>query len=192
MHRADIEDVLKRHRVKVFNIKEYLELNTVVLQTFPGLNQAAMDEINSNRILGVKFVFETLPDDWHNPKLKAGAPMTKNEYMAFHEQCCQKMVAITKAKNSDYTGDSGDPFANFQQIGSLVQLANVVEIGFLTRMSDKLSRIGSFVTKGTLLVKDESIEDTLLDLANYCILFAGYLRSRRQSKFAGVNENAAD
>jgi hypothetical protein len=56
----------------------------------------------------------------------------------------------------------------------------VAEIGFLTRMSDKLSRIGSYVTKGILMVKDESIEDTLIDLANYCILFAGYIRSQKK------------
>lgn len=110
-----------------------------------------------------------------------GRAMTKQEYMEFHKSCCDKMMAITKAKNSDYTGESGDPFANFAQIGMLVQAPSIVEIGFITRMSDKLSRIGSFVTKGTLQVKDESVEDTLLDLANYCLLFAGYLRSRKES-----------
>ena len=109
-------------------------------------------------------------------------PMTKEQYLAFHEQQCQRMIEITKVKNSDYSGGSHDPFANFQQIGNLVQLPNVVEIGFLTRMSDKISRIGSYVTKGVLAVKDESVEDTLIDLANYCILFAGYIRSKRGEK----------
>lgn len=105
--------------------------------------------------------------------------MTKEEYMKFHAECCEKMIATTKAKNADYTGGSADPFANFQQVGHIVQLPQVVEIGFVTRMSDKFSRIGSFVTKGILQVKDESVEDTLIDMANYCILFAGYLRSKR-------------
>lgn len=109
-----------------------------------------------------------------------GKPMTKEEYLEFHQKCCQRMVETTKAKNSDYTGGSQDPFANFQQIGHLVQLPHVVAIGFLTRMSDKFSRIGSFITKGSLLVKDESVEDTLIDLANYCILMAGYLRSQKR------------
>jgi hypothetical protein len=108
--------------------------------------------------------------------------MTKKEYMQFHQDCCNRMIDITAKKNSDYTGASGDPFSNFNQIGGLVQLPSVVEIGFLTRMSDKISRIGSFVTKGFLLVNDESVEDTLLDLANYCILFAGYIRSKRGEK----------
>ena len=89
------------------------------------------------------------------------------------------MTEITRAKNSDYCGLSDDPFANFKQIGGLVQTPNVVEIGFLTRMSDKMARIGSFVAKGTLEVKDESVLDTLCDLANYSILFAGYLKSKK-------------
>ena len=94
------------------------------------------------------------------------------------------MVEVTKMKNADYTGGSADPFANFEQIGHLIQAPNVVSIGFLTRMSDKFSRIGSFISKGILLVKDESVEDTLIDLANYCILFAGYLRSLKQKEAA--------
>jgi hypothetical protein len=90
---------------------------------------------------------------------------------------CSKMMEITKRKNADYSGSGVDPFANFRQVGSLVQKPDVIEIGFITRMSDKMSRIGSFISNGTLQVKDESVEDTLLDLANYCLLFAGYLKS---------------
>lgn len=105
--------------------------------------------------------------------------MTKKEYVEFHEAACARMVAITKTKNADYAGAGDDPFANFRQIGALIQTPGVIEIGFLTRMSDKMSRIGSFIANGTLAVKDESVEDTLLDLANYCILFAGYLRSKK-------------
>jgi hypothetical protein len=33
-----------------------------------------------------------------------------------------------------------------------------------------------------LAVKDESAEDTLLDLANYCLLMAAYLREKRDKK----------
>ena len=111
--------------------------------------------------------------------------MTKKEYIELHQQLCLKMVEITKAKNQDYSGAGDDPFANFRHIGNLVQIPNAVEIGFLTRMSDKFSRIGSFISNGTLAVKDESVDDTLLDLSNYCILFLGYLiedREKRKSK----------
>lgn len=107
--------------------------------------------------------------------------MTKKEYLEFHNKFCEEMKAITAKKNHDYSGAGDDPFKNFRQIGNLVD-DNAITIGFLTRMSDKFSRIGSFVAKGELLVKDESVEDTLLDLANYCALFSGYLAEKMHSQ----------
>lgn len=101
--------------------------------------------------------------------------MTKPEYMTFHKQMCDKMVEITAKKNADYTGKGDDPFANFRRCEQLDICS--VEAGFLTRMTDKMARINSFVQSGTLQVKDESVLDTLLDLANYSILMAGYIRS---------------
>lgn len=113
--------------------------------------------------------------------------MNRAEYLAFHRQCCDRMITITKAKNNDYTGGSDDPFSNF----SGVERAGIAstEQGFLTRMHDKMARIITFVQKGVLLVKDESVEDTLLDLANYCILMAGYIRSKRQRLFRRPEDN---
>jgi hypothetical protein len=54
--------------------------------------------------------------------------------------------------------------------------------GFLTRMSDKMARINSFRENGKLLVANESVEDTLTDLANYSCLLAGYLKSLSEAK----------
>ncbi len=105
--------------------------------------------------------------------------MTKSDYIGFHKKFCDDMVRITQEKNADYTGGSEDPFANFRGIGALIDSPAVVEIGFLTRMSDKMARIGSFISNGTLQVKDESVMDTLKDLANYSALFAGYLESKK-------------
>lgn len=108
--------------------------------------------------------------------------MTREEYIKFHRECCDKMVAITAQKNADYSGGSptDNAFANFTGIEALG--VTTTEVGFLTRMYDKFSRISTFVKKGVLQVKDESIEDTLLDLANYCILFAGYIRGKKQAQ----------
>lgn len=108
--------------------------------------------------------------------------MTKEAYMQFHEDCCKKMIAVTKAKNADYTGTSTDPFANFSRV-EVIGICST-EQGFLTRMFDKFSRITSFVQKGVLQVKDESIEDTLIDLANYCILMAGFIRAKKEANHA--------
>ena len=104
--------------------------------------------------------------------------MKSKEYLEFHKQICEKMVQITAAKSHDYSGFADDdPFANFK----VVEGAGIasVEQGFLTRMMDKISRVNSFTKQGVLNVKDEKIEDTLIDLANYSILMAGYIKSKK-------------
>lgn len=105
--------------------------------------------------------------------------MTKEQYMEFQKQTFDAMIEITRRKNADYTGASGDPFFNFTRVEAL-GIAST-EQGFLTRMLDKFARITSFVQKGELQVKDESVQDTLRDLANYCILMLGYIESKKIS-----------
>jgi hypothetical protein len=53
------------------------------------------------------------------------------------------------------------------------------EQGFFTRMTDKMMRIGGFIKNGTLLVLDEKVEDTLQDLAIYCIIMICYLQDKK-------------
>lgn len=86
-------------------------------------------------------------------------------------------MEISRKKNADYTGSNANPFSNFE---SVEVLGIKTEQGFLTRMMDKMKRISSFVEKGELLVKDESVIDTLSDLANYSCLLAGYIESKRR------------
>jgi len=110
--------------------------------------------------------------------------MTKDEFFKFQEQMFKKMMDITKKKNADYAGVDDNPFANFIRCEQLGICST--ETGFLTRITDKLARIASFVKKGELQVKDESVEDTLMDLANYCILMMGYLKSKQSTPAPGV------
>lgn len=115
--------------------------------------------------------------------------MNREEYFKFHQAMTEKMNVITRAKNADYTGAAGDdPFANFNRVASLGVCST--EQGFMVRMLDKYMRINSFVQKGFLNVKDESVEDTLLDLANYAILFAGYLKSKKGDEKFGYQSGA--
>ena len=105
--------------------------------------------------------------------------MNRQELVDFFEQNTAKMITIMKAKNADYTGiKEGDqsPFSNFERVEKLG--IATTEQGFLTRMTDKLCRINS-LTKQTAQVSDESIQDTLLDLANYSLLFAAFLKSKK-------------
>ena len=108
--------------------------------------------------------------------------MTKDEYLAFHKAACESMIEITRRKNADYTGTNPDPFANFKAVER--QGVCSTEVGFRVRMTDKMTRLDSFIQKGVLEVKDETVTDTLLDLANYCILFAGYIESKRRQQLS--------
>ena len=113
--------------------------------------------------------------------------MTRIELMAFHCKFAEEMRLIFERKNSDYTGQSDDPFFNFNRV-ELLGIAST-EQGILTRMMDKFARIGSFISQGTLAVKDESAKDTILDLANYCIILAGYLESKKPETVVVVGVN---
>lgn len=106
--------------------------------------------------------------------------MDNKDWLVFHKECCDKMHEITIRKNHDYTGSSSSPFKNFENV-ELMGVAST-EHGFLVRMMDKMARLTNFVNTNTLLVKDESVTDTLLDLANYSLLMAGYIESKKQRK----------
>jgi len=86
------------------------------------------------------------------------------------------MYQITEKKNSDYTNSATDPFKNFTMVESMGFAT--AEQGFLTRITDKVMRVASFVKQGTLKVADEKVTDTLLDCANYCLLMICYLKSK--------------
>lgn len=104
--------------------------------------------------------------------------MTKEEYFEFQAAIFEELKEITRKKNADYTGAGSDPFKNFKLVDKFGCVST--EQGFFTRMVDKMSRISSFIQKGELQVKDESVQDTLKDLSNYCILFLGYLESKKR------------
>ncbi len=81
-----------------------------------------------------------------------------------------EMYELHKKKNNDYSGQA-NPFKNFELCEQL-GICSVQE-GILVRMSDKMSRISTLKnSKGK--VKDESIRDTYVDLANYSVISICY------------------
>lgn len=105
--------------------------------------------------------------------------MKHADFVAYHKQCCDRLQSIIITKGHDYAGFSQDDiFANFTVVEK-VGIASV-EVGFLTRMMDKMSRVNSFVKQGVTKVEDEKIEDTLLDLANYSLLLAGWIKHKKE------------
>ena len=76
-----------------------------------------------------------------------------------HEDLCTELHELYVAKNADY----GDSFAKVRE-----EIPNAI----LVRLSDKLNRLKSLMTKDDddRKVRDESIDDTLIDIANYALL----------------------
>lgn len=73
-----------------------------------------------------------------------------------HKAICEELNKIYKDKNHDY----GDSFGEtYKKLGI---------ISAVTRITDKANRLQSLCTKDALV--DESIKDTLMDLANYAIM----------------------
>ena len=75
-------------------------------------------------------------------------------------QLCEKIHSTYVAKNKDY----GDSFTRTRAE------AKYPELVIVTRLSDKFYRLKTLLEGAEQQVKDESINDTLLDLANYCLM----------------------
>ena len=83
-----------------------------------------------------------------------------------HDRICLELNNIYEKKNSDY----GNSFENSLDKHGLI--AGII------RMDDKMSRLISLNSKNEQQVLDESLRDTLMDLANYAIMSVMWLDER--------------
>lgn len=81
-----------------------------------------------------------------------------------HKKICEELTKTYIEKNNDY----GDSFAKIRK---------EIPISILIRLSDKIERLKSLMLGNKQMVNNESIEDTLLDLANYAIMEVIELRN---------------
>ena len=88
-----------------------------------------------------------------------------------------QMAELHSRKNHDYAGTS-DPLKNLR---ACTRLELDPFIGVMVRLQDKWSRIEEFVKSKTLLVKNESVEDTLMDNAVYSLLAIILLREQNKN-----------
>lgn len=80
-----------------------------------------------------------------------------------HRKICKELSDTYVAKNADY----GDSFGKSLDKRGLVAA--------LTRMDDKMHRLDSIIDGKEAMVTDESLRDTLMDLANYAIMTAMWM-----------------
>lgn len=74
------------------------------------------------------------------------------------EKITSEMLETYKKKNADY----GNSFSE-----------TIQEFGFIpavARINDKLKRVKNMVKGNDMNIKDESMRDNLMDIANYCVL----------------------
>lgn len=100
--------------------------------------------------------------------------MTRDDLLQYHEKLCKQAKDLMNLKNRDYAGNDGlEPFANFTRVESMGICST--EQGFMTRITDKLSRLSSFLSCGKMHVEDEGFNDTVIDVINYMVLLSAYI-----------------
>ena len=78
--------------------------------------------------------------------------------LQYHETLCNLLHELYVKKNAAY----GDSFGEtFKKLGI---------ISAATRISDKYNRFVNLATHNEIDTGDESIKDTLIDMANYCLM----------------------
>lgn len=99
--------------------------------------------------------------------------MTK---MEIHKEICDSIHPLYERKNHDYGDSYGKLRAKYPE-------------SILIRLNDKLSRLEVLMSGEQAMVKEESIDDTLFDLANYAIM---ELTERKAERTGETEANNAE
>lgn len=98
-----------------------------------------------------------------------------------HAAFCRYLNDLYARKNSDYGDSFHDTYNKFGIISALI------------RISDKYNRIVSLCANSSASkVQDESVRDTLLDMANYCIMTAMELTDNQVGNQERIQDNRQD
>ncbi len=93
----------------------------------------------------------------------------QNNQCVMHSQICNELTELYRKKNHDY-GDSYHK--SYKEFG-----LTMAAIG----INDKVNRFKTLI-KSDGKVNDESIRDTLLDAANYCIMTVMELDAEKEKR----------
>ena len=103
--------------------------------------------------------------------------MNRNDLLQYHIDICSEARELMKVKNHDYAGEGGqEPFGICS-----------TEQGFLVRVCDKLSRLSTFTSAGSLKVENESYHDAVVDIINYMVLFSGFLKDKNENELGNTS-----
>ena len=91
------------------------------------------------------------------------------------------MAKVNEKKMLALLGDMAETFAiKNEKYGNSFEVSvdKYGLIAALTRMSDKFNRAENLILNNDEGTSDESLMDTLLDLANYCVMTAAYIENK--------------
>lgn len=117
-------------------------------------------------------ITKTMMDD----KLEKELKMTRGDIKMkmtdeqLHKKILDEIHETYKAKNKDYGNSFGKQYEEFGLLSSII------------RITDKYERLKQLYKNNEANVKDESIEDTLLDMANYAIMTVMEMKKEREGR----------
>lgn len=100
--------------------------------------------------------------------------MTLEQQQRHFERMINKMAEVMMSKGDDYA--NADRLSNFKTAGAIVGVSS--EINCLSLIATKVARLGVLLnSKGE--PNNESIRDSVLDLANYAVLLDMILSEKK-------------
>jgi hypothetical protein len=103
--------------------------------------------------------------------------LQKTDFSSFiqdTQQLLDRCIELLRSKANDYA-EGGDAFLNFKTAAQIAGISP--EQTLLTLLGMKLSRLTQLVGKGKT-ARNESVEDTMLDVINYIVLLRGMMREQ--------------
>lgn len=94
-----------------------------------------------------------------------------------HKALLDEIVALHEKKAKDYA-HSGDPYSNFRKAAQIAAGFTGVDAVFATLIGVKLARIQELTQPGRV-ANNESLDDSFIDLTNYCAIWTSYRRDER-------------
>jgi hypothetical protein len=102
--------------------------------------------------------------------------MNKEQQQKAFIEMTERMFEIMMSKGDDYAGS--DRLSNFKKVAMMSNVST--EIGIHIQVSNKVVRLGELLSGKS--PKHESIEDSIIDCANYLLLMAMVIKERQPEK----------
>ncbi len=114
--------------------------------------------------------------------------MTKQQYADHVRAFTDEMLAVTAAKNVDYSAGSEDAMANYYELASASGVTPVQ--AWMVLMMKHVTAIMRYAKKGSVV--SEPIRGRFIDLANYAMLGAALVVDLEEKKIPPVVAGGID